>query len=87
MWETLEAMGFSPLFIRLIQGLILGGTFVIHANGLFSKVVNLDWGIIQGCPLSAFLYALTSQPLMALLKQRAREGSLRGILLDKTSSK
>lgn len=41
LWATLVAMGFSPLFIQLVKGLVIGGSSVIHANGLFSNVVDL----------------------------------------------
>lgn len=37
--------------------------------------------------MSAFLYALTVQPLMVLLKQRMREGHLKGNPLDDIGNK
>lgn len=86
-WAVLKAMGFIPFFIQLVQGLIVGESLVIHANGLFSRVVDLSWGVRQGCSLSPFLFALTSQPLMAILRQRADAGLLKGIPLSATNNK
>lgn len=80
-------MGFSPLFIKLIQGLVLGGSSVIHDNGMFSRDVDLGRGVRQGCPLAAFLYTRTTQSLMAIFKQRAEQGLLSGIPLTGNGNK
>lgn len=60
LWQIMEAMGFSPLFIKLVQGLVLGGSSTVHANNLFSREVDLFRGVRQGCPIAPFLFILTS---------------------------
>lgn len=51
------------------------------------KWINLGRGVRQGCPLATFLYALMTQPLMAILKQQAELGLLVGIPLAKDGNK
>lgn len=86
-WETLSAMGFSPSLSKLVQGLVIGGMSVIHANGLFSRMVDLSRGVRQGCSLAPFLFVLTLQPLMAILKKRVADGLIRGIPLTNSGDK
>lgn len=59
-WETLRVMGFSDLFVSLVQGLMSDGSSKIHTNGLFLREVNLLRGVRQGCPLAPLLFALTT---------------------------
>lgn len=81
-YDILHALGFIEFFIHLIMGLVRGGASKIHVNGLFLGEFSLDQGVRQGCPMSSLLFALSSQPLIALLKKKAVEGMLRGIQLD-----
>lgn len=81
-WETLHAMGFSELFVGLVQGLMREGSSKIHVNSSFSREVSLMRGVRQGCPLFPLLFALSTQPLMSILKLLVEEGRLKGIPLD-----
>lgn len=74
-------MGFSDTFIGLIKGLICNETSKAQFNGLFRDEIELDKGVRRGCPLAPLLFALSTQPLMSLLKLFANEGKLKGIPL------
>lgn len=50
LYDTLRAMKFSEVFIKLVMGLVSGGASKIHVNGLFSDEFSLDRGVRQGCP-------------------------------------
>ncbi|KAL3692018.1 hypothetical protein R1sor_005669 [Riccia sorocarpa] len=82
LWETLEAMGFSAKFIRLIQGLMVGAEATVHQNGDFTECFELERGVRQGCPLPPFLFSLSTEPLMVMLKQAAANGQVERIKLS-----
>ncbi|KAL3677633.1 hypothetical protein R1sor_027581 [Riccia sorocarpa] len=86
LWETMMAMGFDKKFIALSQGLVQGSVSKIHVNGQFSDEIQIERGIKQGCPLAPLLFALSTQPLMTILKARQSEGRLRGISLGGANS-
>lgn len=41
----------------------------IKINGVVTSKIRLERSVRQGCPLSAMLYALSAEPLAALLVQ------------------
>ncbi|KAL3690434.1 hypothetical protein R1sor_016743 [Riccia sorocarpa] len=86
LWETMAAMGFDEKFFSLTQGLVQGSTSKIHVNGKFSEDIQIQRGVKQGCPLAPFLFAISTQPLMEILKARQAEGSLRGVTLHGSAS-
>lgn len=44
LWKTMWAMVFSSFFISLVQGLLMGGSAIIHANRLISREVDVFRG-------------------------------------------
>ncbi|KAL2610767.1 hypothetical protein R1flu_022459 [Riccia fluitans] len=76
LWDTMNKLGFGELFIRLVQGLTEGAQTLIHINGTFSPRFDVLHGVRQGCPLAPLLLAISTKPLMALL----REANIRGTL-------
>lgn len=77
--EVLIALGFSPLIVSLIMGLVCNGFAKVHANGLFSTPeFELGRWVRHGCPLAPLLFSLTMQPLILMLKQSVAEGRLQG---------
>jgi hypothetical protein len=78
-WAVLEIQGFDSTFINLIKGLVVPGSAKVHFNGLFTGRFPLDRGVRQGCPLAPLLFALVSQPLMAILKEKLNTGDIHGI--------
>ncbi|KAL3697349.1 hypothetical protein R1sor_011425 [Riccia sorocarpa] len=81
LWETMESMGFNAKFIQLVQGLVQGSDAKIHINGQFSEEIQIERGVKQGCPLAPLLFALSTQPLMTILRARQAEGRLVGLKL------
>ncbi|KAL3694356.1 hypothetical protein R1sor_008007 [Riccia sorocarpa] len=81
LWATMKAMGFHSKFITLTQGLVQGSVSKIHVNGQFSEEISIERGVKQGCPLAPLLFALSTQPLMNILKKRQGEGRLKGLSL------
>jgi hypothetical protein len=78
-WDVMRKFGFSELFVALVQGLVLGGSAKVHFNGLFTDRFALARGVRQGCPLAPLLNSLVTQPLMAILKEKTRLGSIQGL--------
>ncbi|KAL3689125.1 hypothetical protein R1sor_015434 [Riccia sorocarpa] len=79
LWKTMEALGIDEKFILLTRGLVEGAQSKIHAMGMFSKEFPLGRGVRQGCPLAPLLFAIATQPLMEILKDRAHTGKTRGL--------
>ncbi|KAL3689702.1 hypothetical protein R1sor_016011 [Riccia sorocarpa] len=74
-------MGFCSKFIQLIQGLVENSESVIHINGAFTAEFQLERGVRQGCPIAPLLFALSTQPLMEMLKDVQVKGTVQGIQL------
>ncbi|KAL3688213.1 hypothetical protein R1sor_014522 [Riccia sorocarpa] len=76
---VLRQMDFHEDFIQLVIGLLKYGTTVVHTNGLFTKEFKLERGVRQGCPIALFLFALCTEPLMAMLRSYQESGILEGV--------
>ena len=50
----------------------------VKINGIITDMFRIERSVRQGCPMSALLYALSAEPLAALL---AQNGEIRGIEL------
>ncbi|KAL3690932.1 hypothetical protein R1sor_004583 [Riccia sorocarpa] len=79
LWDTLRAMGMGQDTLERIKGLVVGGSAVVHVNGLFTKEFELQRGVRQGCPLAPLLFAMFTQPLMRLLREEERRGNIHGM--------
>ncbi|KAL3682038.1 hypothetical protein R1sor_000060 [Riccia sorocarpa] len=82
LWDVLKAMNFDKKFIALARGLVEGSTSKIHVNGIFSEEITIERGVKQGCPLAPLMFALSTQPLMCLLKEQQEQGNLGGLKLS-----
>ncbi|KAL3678136.1 hypothetical protein R1sor_021092 [Riccia sorocarpa] len=78
---VLRKMEFQDHFIRLVMGLLHLGTAKVHTNGMFTNEIQLGRGVRQGCPIAPFLFAICTEPLMALLRTHQQAGRLEGIKL------
>ncbi|KAL3686353.1 hypothetical protein R1sor_008927 [Riccia sorocarpa] len=79
LWETMRQMGFCQNYIELIQGLVGHGSAKVYFNGTATNSFSLERGVRQGCPISPLLFALSTQPLMALLQDEEKKGNLKGL--------
>ncbi|KAL2628914.1 hypothetical protein R1flu_013600 [Riccia fluitans] len=72
MWR----MGFCSEVIKLIRALVSEGHAKVHPNGRFTRSFRLERGVWQGCPISPWLFALNTQPLMKLIREGEQNGEL-----------
>ncbi|KAL3675268.1 hypothetical protein R1sor_025216 [Riccia sorocarpa] len=79
LWRVLESMGFCSKFLLLLQGLVEDAHSVIHINGTFTWDIKLERGVRQGCPIAPLLFALFTQPLMAMLREAQVQGEVPGL--------
>ncbi|KAL2635423.1 hypothetical protein R1flu_006902 [Riccia fluitans] len=75
----MRRMGFCPAVIELSRALVSEGHAKVHVNGRFTKSFKLQRGVRQGCPISPFLFAISTQPLMSMLREGEKKGDLVGI--------
>lgn len=80
--EVMRTMKFDGHLIMLVKGLVENTHSKVHFNGLFTSEILLNRGVRQGCPLSPLLFALTTQPLMCLVKRALDQGDLQGMKLE-----
>ncbi|KAL3696995.1 hypothetical protein R1sor_011071 [Riccia sorocarpa] len=81
LWRVLDEMGFGQVFINLLKGLVEKASSVVHINGAFTGDIQLDRGVRQGCPIAPLLFSLSTQPLMAMLKEAQIQGQVEGLEL------
>lgn len=78
-WDVMKAMGFATHITTLAQGLVELAKSKVHVNGRFTWPIKLERGVRQGCPLPALLYIISTQPFMAMLREKVALGELDGI--------
>ncbi|KAL3677354.1 hypothetical protein R1sor_027302 [Riccia sorocarpa] len=79
LWRTLQAMNFNNHTLMLLQGLVSHGRSKIHIHGRYTGSIALGRGVRHGCSISPLLFALSTQPLMQLLRSEERAGNLIGV--------
>ena len=62
--RILRGHGISPWFVERIQALYDQASSSVQINGSLAGCIQIQSGIIQGCPLSVILYALCLHPLI-----------------------
>ncbi|KAL3686178.1 hypothetical protein R1sor_004200 [Riccia sorocarpa] len=82
----MRAMEIPEDFIQMVMGLVTGGQSKLHVNGVFTKEFKLERGVRQGCPISPMLFAISSQPLMTLLRIEEMAGRLKGVSIPRGGS-
>ena len=70
LFEVLKSFGFGGDFIKWIEILYKGALTRIKCNGFLTECFKITRSIRQGCPLSALLYSLVSEPLGLAIKQK-----------------
>ena len=76
--RVMEKFGFGPKFIKWIETLYSNRTGHFLNNGHRTLLVSMLRGLLQGCPLSMFLYIIYSEPLSCLIRAQL---SINGIPL------
>ncbi|KAL3685807.1 hypothetical protein R1sor_003829 [Riccia sorocarpa] len=76
LWDTLRSSGMDADNVELIKGLVIGGHSLVHVNGQFTEEFPILRGVRQGCSLAPLLFALTTQPLMKMLRFEEEQGQI-----------
>lgn len=62
--------------------LVVDAMSKIHINGHYTEDIFLLQGVRQGCLLAPLLFAISMQPLMALLQNAISTGKVRGVKIN-----
>jgi len=70
LWECLEKKEVSPLYIRLIKDMYVGGRMNVRTLGEVTNDFFVDMGLHQGSALSLFLFTLVIDELTKGIQDR-----------------
>ena len=68
LFKAMESYGFGPRLIAWIQLLYSNARSCVKCNGVLTDTFPLERSVRQGCPLSAILYSISTEPLATLVK-------------------
>lgn len=80
--ELMERMGFAHTWIRWIMSCISTVSYTVLLNGRSHGFIKPERGIMQGDPLSPFLFILCAEALVSKLNNSEEQGRLSGIGLS-----
>jgi hypothetical protein len=79
LFKIMHKMDFGSNFIQAIQILHKGSVASIEINGFLTEEFNINSGVRQGCPIAPFLFAITTEPLRAII---VLDRSFTGIIIN-----
>ena len=68
----MERFGFGPNFIGWVKTICNGTKSFVNVNGYETQEFDIERGVRQGCPLSAFLYVLTAEVLSSHIRKNKK---------------
>ncbi|KAL2610753.1 hypothetical protein R1flu_022445 [Riccia fluitans] len=74
LWDTMAKLGLGDQFINLVKGLTMGAQTLLNLHGGFPPRFGVQRDVHQGCPLAPLLFAISTEPLMAFLKEANVQG-------------
>lgn len=77
--RVLSKMGFDANFLRMVGALFSNASAQMTLNGRACNSYNLKRSIRQGCPLAPLLYAVITEPFMALYVRESTLGNIRAL--------
>ncbi|KAL3685916.1 hypothetical protein R1sor_003938 [Riccia sorocarpa] len=83
LWETMQKLNFCPKFLQIAHMLVTNGRAKVSINGRFTPSFKLQRGVRQGCHVSPLLFAISTQPLMRLLREGERQGTIKGVQIPR----
>ena len=75
-------MGSGENFCIMVKTLLGNATARVNVNGDLTKAFKLSRSIRQGCPLAPLLYAIASDGLTWLVRDKMDKGKIKGIRID-----
>ena len=70
--KTLEQFGFGNNFINWVKTICNKTKSFVKVNGYETDEFDIERGVRQGCPLSAFLYVLTAEVLSSHIRKNKK---------------
>ena len=72
MLNTLKHFNFGENFVSIIQNIYKDRTSVVMNNGFLTDRININRGILQGCPISLPLFCIIAETLANKIRQNKR---------------
>jgi exonuclease III len=82
LFNVLKEMGVGDAFINYLITLYNGARGLVRVCNVLITPIFFERGIRQGCPLSGQLFALASEPLLALLRNRISGVSISNMTIN-----
>ena len=72
MLDTLKRFNFGDKFVNFIRNIYTDRESMVMNNGFLTKRININRGILQGCPISLPLFCIIAETLANKLRQNAK---------------
>ena len=72
MLNTLRRYNFGDKFVSFIQNIYQDRTSMVMNNGFLTDRININRGILQGCPISLPLFCIVAETLANKIRQNKR---------------
>ena len=72
MLDTLKRFNFGDIFVNFIRNIYTDRESMVMNNGFLTKRININRGILQGCPISLPLFCIIAETLANKLRQNAK---------------
>ena len=82
--RVLRRFNFSTKFVNWIQGFYSGRKSYISNYGNFTKPIDMERGIFQGCPISPYLFLLVIETMALAIRQNS---NIKGIPVEEKELK
>lgn len=83
--DTLHEFKLNDEWVDLIMNCITNNKSFILLNGEIMEGLQIERGLRQGDPLSAYIFVLCMERLSNMINSKVREGSWKGIKASKNS--